>query len=69
MEENLFVYVECSVVRHATSRFSVRKSEKNATKNDSKRVTLGWNDISGPGPITFFILKFNLLHYAGSIQP
>ena len=25
MEENLFVYVECSSVKHVASRFSVRK--------------------------------------------
>ena len=30
MEENLFVYVECSFAKHAASRFSVRK---NITKN------------------------------------
>ena len=29
-EDNLFVYVECSSVKHAASRFSVRK---NVTKN------------------------------------
>ena len=26
MEENLFVYVACSSVKHATSRYSVRKN-------------------------------------------
>ena len=34
MEENLFVYVECSSVKHAASRFSVRK---NVTKKKTKR--------------------------------
>ena len=33
MEENLFVYVECSSVKHAASRFSVRK---NVTKKRQK---------------------------------
>ena len=34
MEENLFVYVECSSVMHAVSRFSVRK---NVTKKKKER--------------------------------
>ena len=33
IEENLFVYVECSSVKHAASRFSVRK---NVTKKERK---------------------------------
>ena len=65
MEENLFVYVECSSVKHVASRFSVRK---NVTKKKEKRkkVTPGWNDISGPGSVSFFIQKFHVLHYADS---
>ena len=31
-----------------------------------KKVTLGWVDISGPGPVSFFIQKFHVLHYADS---
>ena len=34
MEEILFVYVECSSVKHVASRFSVRK---NVTKKKKKR--------------------------------
>ena len=34
MEENLFVYVECSSVKHVASRFSVRK---NVTKKKKKK--------------------------------
>ena len=34
MEENLFVYVECSSVKHVASRFSVRK---NVTKKKKER--------------------------------
>ena len=34
MKENLFDYVECSSVKHETSRFSVRK---NVTKNKKKK--------------------------------
>ena len=49
-EENLLVNVEYSPVKHAASRFSVRK---NVTKKDKKRVTPGWTDISGPGPVSF----------------
>ena len=33
-EENLFVYIECSSVKHAASRFSVRK---NVAKKEKKR--------------------------------
>ena len=38
MEENLFVYVECSSVKHAASRFSVRKNvtKKNKNKNENE---------------------------------
>ena len=37
IEENLFVYVECSSVKHAASRFSVRKNvtKKRKEKNES----------------------------------
>ena len=48
MEENLFVNVEQSSVKHAASRFSVRK------KKGRMRVTPGWTDISGPGPVSFY---------------
>ena len=34
MEENLFVYVECSSVKHVASKFSVRK---NVTKKKEKK--------------------------------
>ena len=50
MEENLFVNAEYSPVKHAASQFSVRK---NVTKKDKKRVTPGWTDISGSGPVSF----------------
>ena len=36
MEENLFVYVKYSPVKHATSRFSVRKNVTN--KQKKKRI-------------------------------
>ena len=50
MEKNLSVNVDKFPVKHAASRFSVRK---NVTKKDKKRVTPGWTDISGPGPVSF----------------
>ena len=53
MEENLFAYVECSSVKHATSRFSVRKNVKKKKKKTKERVTPGWTYISGPGPVSF----------------
>ena len=37
-EENLFVYVECPSVRHASSRFSVRKNV--TKKNKEKKVKM-----------------------------
>ena len=36
-EENLFVYVECSSVKHAASRFSVRKNVTKEKKKKTKR--------------------------------
>ena len=41
-------------IKDAVSRFSGRKNvtKKKKTKN-KKRVTPGWTDISGPGPISF----------------
>ena len=56
MEENLFVDVEHSPVKHAASRFSVRKNVKKKQtkkKKDKKRMTPGWTDVSGPGPVIF----------------
>ena len=50
MEESLFVNIEQPSVKHATFQFSVGK---NVTKKDRKRVTPGWTDISGPGPVSF----------------
>ena len=35
MEESMFLYVECSSVKHAASRFSVRK---NVTKKKKERM-------------------------------
>ena len=52
MEENLFVYVECSSVKYVASRFSVRKNVTKKRK-ERKKVTPGWTDISGPGPVSF----------------
>ena len=51
MQENLFVNVEQFPVKHAASRFSARKNV--TQKKDKNRVTPGWTDISGPGPVNF----------------
>ena len=64
MEENQFVSVECSSVKHVASWFSVRKNI--TKKKKGKKVTPGWTDISGPGSVSFFIQKFHVLHYADS---
>ena len=63
IEENLFVYVKCSSVKHAASRFSVRKNVTKKERKEKKRtkVTPGWNDISGPGPVSF--LSRNSMYY------
>ena len=42
MEENLFVYVECSSVKHAASRFSVRKNVTKKKKRQKESDT--WMD-------------------------
>ena len=62
MEENMFVNVEYSPVKHAASRLSVRK---NVTKKGRKGVTPGWTDISGPGLLSVFYPEVPL-HYAES---
>ena len=62
MEENVFVNVEYSLVKHAASRFSVRK---NVTKKDRKSDT--WMDwYLRPISCQSFIQKFHVLHYADS---
>ena len=63
MEENLLVYVEWSSVQHATSRFSVRKNitkkkKRKKRKKERKRVTPEWNNISGPGLVSFLSRSF-----------
>ena len=48
MEENMFVYVECSPVKQAASRFSVRKNvtQKNSRnrKRKEKKESDTWMD-------------------------
>ena len=39
IEENLFVYVECSSVKHAASRFSVRKNVTKKRKENLDGLT------------------------------
>ena len=58
MEENLFVYVECSSVK-----------EK---KKKKKKVTPGWTDISGPGSVSFLSrssMYYIMLTLHNSIKP
>ena len=74
MEENLFVYVECSTVKHAASRFSVKKRKKQEWKKKKKRkkVTPGWTDISDPGPVSFLArssMYYIILTLHNSIKP
>ena len=42
IEENLFVYVKCSSVKHAASRFSVRKNVTKKKKRQKESDT--WMD-------------------------
>ena len=47
MEENLFVYIECSSVKHVASRFSVRKNvtkKKNKKEKKRKKESDTWMD-------------------------
>ena len=53
IEENLFVYVEGSSVKHAASWFSVTKKCHKKKEKQRMKVTPGWTDISGPGPVSF----------------
>ena len=57
MEEDLFINIEYSPVNHAASQFSVRKNVTHTHTHthaiDRKSMTLGWTDISSPGPISF----------------
>ena len=69
MDENLFVYVECSSVKHVASRFSARK---NVTKKKKKKVAPGWADISGPGSASFLFrssIYYFMLALHNSIKP
>ena len=62
IEENLFTYVECSSVKHATSRFSVRKNVKKKEK-ENKRKSDTWMDrYLRSRSCQFFIQKFHVLH-------
>ena len=65
MEENLFVYVECSSVKHVASRFSVRKNVTKKKKRKKESDT--WMDwYLRSRSCQFFIQKFHVLHYADS---
>ena len=62
MEENLFVYVEYSSVKHATSLFSARK------KCDKRKESDTWMDwYLRSRSCQFFIQNFHVLHYADSM--
>ena len=73
MEENLFVYVECSTVKHVASRFSVRKNVTHKQKKkERQKVTPGWTDISGPGSFRFLSrssMYYIMLTLHNSIKP
>ena len=68
MEENLFVYVECSTVKHAASRFSVKKiKEQEWKKKKEKKESDTWmNWYLRSRSCQFFIQKFHVLHYTDS---
>ena len=53
MEKNLFVDVDYSSVKHATSWFSIKKMPQKKKKKKLKRVIPGWTNISSPGPVSF----------------
>ena len=70
MEENLFVHVECSSVKHVASKFSVRKNitkKKRKEKKERKKESDTWMDrYLRSRSCQFFIHKFHVLHYADS---
>ena len=67
IEENLFVYVECSSVKHVASRFSVRKNVTKKEKKKRKKESDTWMDWYLRSRFCqFFIQKFHVLHYADS---
>ena len=45
----------------------ILKEKEKKNEIQKKKVTLGWVDMSGPGPVSFFIQEFHVLHYADSI--
>ena len=55
MKENLFVNIELSPVKLQLHGFLSEKmsQKKKKKKKDRMRVTPGWTDISGPGPVSF----------------
>ena len=73
MEENLFVYVECSSVKHVASWFFVRKNViKKKKRKERKKVTPGWTHISGPGSVSFLSrssMYYIMLTQHNSIKP
>ena len=67
MEENLFVYVECSSVKHVASKFFVRKNITKKKEKKRKKESDTWMDrYLRSRSCQFFIQKFHILHYADS---
>ena len=72
MKENLFVYVECSSVKHVVSKISVRKNvtkkkKRKERKKERKKENDTWMDrYLRSRSCQFFIQKFRVLHYADS---
>ena len=62
-EENLFVYVECSCKACNFTVFWQKKchQKKKKKKMKRKKVTPGWTDVSGPGPVSN--LPRSSMHY------
>ena len=52
------------VVSCKTCSFTVFYEKKISQKKKKERMTAGWTDISGPGPVSF---QIHILHYADSI--
>ena len=72
-EENLFMQSGLlqSMLLHgflSQKKKGKKRKKKRKYKRKKKRVTLGWNDIPGPGTACFLSKsqKFNVIHYPDS---
>ena len=66
MVENQFVncqyrVISCKACITVSYQKNVTKKKERKARQE-KKVTPGWTDLSGPGPVSFFIQKLHVLH-------